>query len=32
VHLSGGSCTLVIDGTSIGRLTLQDIALVRAAL
>ncbi len=32
VHLRAGSCSLVIDGTSLGGLTLQDIALARAPL
>jgi len=31
VHLAG-TCTLVVDGTSVGTHTMQDIALVRAAL
>ncbi len=32
VRLHDGTCDLVIDGTSLGHQTLQDIALVRAAL
>lgn len=32
VRLQGGSCSLVIDGTSLGHRSLQDIALARAPL
>lgn len=32
VHLRGSSCTLVIDGTSLGGRMLTDVALARAAL
>lgn len=32
VHLDESSCTLVLDGTSLGSQRLQDVKLVRAAL
>lgn len=32
VRVQGASCSLVIDGTALGTQTLQDVALVRAAL
>ncbi len=31
VHVSPSACTMVLDGTSLGTRTLQDVALVRAA-